>query len=65
MNKEQKRCGHHFEMPKGWRRGVYFSGDCVYIPVFCSNCGLKADEVFVYSNRLGLDGEEVLENDTG
>lgn len=51
MTQEQERCDHDWEYSENWRDEIEFAalGEALEYPVRCTQCGLRAREIFIYA----------------
>lgn len=47
-------CEHEFEYEKDWKKKINFTGEIIEIPVVCQKCGLKANEVWIFSCHVEM-----------
>ena len=58
-SEKKKECEHNFEFVKNSRYHVAGCGETLEREVECTECGLEATEVYVWSRRFTESGEEV------
>lgn len=61
MTPVQERCDHDWECLNDWRNEIEFAGlgETLEYPVKCTQCGLEAREIYIYSGRMTNEDEEV------